>query len=327
MTGAPLPPGADTVIRVEHTDAEEEEGRVRINSDRDLGRHIRSAGRDARAGERILRAGTTVGHGQVAVLASQGYADVPVHGTPSVAILPTGDELAPLGEFDRVADGEGIPESNSPALAAAVRALGTEARALEIAGDSRESILAGIRQARSADVLVTIGGASMGEADLLKRVLADEGFELDFWRVRIRPGTPFSLGFLPGEDGRDRLPVFGLPGNPGSAFVTFQVFVRPFLLAMAGHRALHRPLLRARAGERLASNEDLTHFLRVELTEQHPHPVAHLTGSQSSGLVQSLGWADALAVVPEGTASVDQGDLLDVLLLGDGPGWFRTPPI
>lgn len=328
MTGAPVPPGADTVIRVEHTDAEErEDGRVRIHTDRDLGRHIRPRGQDVEAGERIFRSGTTVGSGQVAVLASQGYASVPVHRIPRVAILPTGDELAPLDDFEAVRGGRMIPESNGPTLAEAVRAAGGAPLPLGIARDRPESILRRIDEGRGADVLLTIGGASMGEADLLKRVLAEEGFALDFWRIRIRPGTPFSLGFLPRPGDEGPLPVFGLPGNPASAFVTFEVLVRPFLLRLAGHRRIHRPVVRARAGEHFSSAPRITHFFRVELVENDPLPVAHLTGSQSSGLVQSLGRADALAVVREGTEAISQGEIVDVLLLGEGPGWSQAPPV
>ncbi len=329
MTGAPVPPGADTVIRVEHTDAEEgEQGVVRIRTDRDRGRHIRPGGQDVRAGERLLRAGRAVGPGQAAVLASQGYATVPVHEVPTVAILPNGDELLSLDAFDEIREGgASIPESNGPALAAAIRSLGARPRLLEIARDTRESILARLEEARGADALLTIGGASMGEADLLKRVLSDVGYEVDFWRVRIRPGSPFSLGFLPTEGDEGPMPVFGLPGNPASSFVTFQILVRPFLLALAGHRRVHRPVLRARAGEPFASKAHLTHFFRVKLEERDPLPVARLTGPQSSGLVQSLGIADALAVVPEGSEGAEQGEVFDVVLLGDGPGWSAEAPV
>ena len=161
----------------------------------------------------------------------------------------------------------------------------------------------------------------MGEADLLKRVLSEVGFELDFWRVRIRPGSPFSLGFLP-RTGREPLPVFGLPGNPGSAFVTFQVLVRPFVLALGGHSRVHRPTIRARAVDPLRSPARLTHFFRVRVSgDPASGAEVRLTGHQSSGLVRSVALADGLAVVPEGVEEVKPGDDVRVLLLGDGPGW------
>lgn len=334
MTGAPVPEGADSIIRVEDTDGEEiSREAVRIFSDRDVGRHIRPAGRDARAGEILVPEGTTVAAGQVAVLASQGYARVPVHRRPRVAFLPNGDELAPLDDFEEVLAGRAVPESNGPTLTAASRAAGAEPRLLPIARDHPESILRRLDEAQDADVLVTMGGASMGEADLLKRVLADRGYELDFWRVRIRPGSPFSLGFLPRpsdahpdrEDGTRRLPVFGLPGNPGSAYVTFQLFVRPFLLALAGHSRVHRAVVRARTGETLESPARLTHFFRVRLQEEERGWRAGLTGPQGSGLVQSLARADGLAVVPEGIERVEAGDEVRVILLGEGPGWREDP--
>lgn len=325
MTGAPLPSGADTVIRVEDTDAEESrEGRVRIDSDRDVGRHVRPAGEDFTAGEAFLARGTRIGSGQVAALAAQGYARVPVHRRPVVAVMPNGDELASLDRFESVREGRAVPECNGPALAAAARRAGADPRLLPIARDERKSILERLDEAAGADVLVTVGGASMGEADLLKRVLAGRGFELDFWRIRIRPGSPFSLGTLPVD--RERLPVFGLPGNPGSAFVTFQILVRPYLMALAGHQRLHHASVRARAGEALRSPARLTHFFRVRLEERgEGPPEARLTGPQGSGLVQSLGRADGLAVVREGVETVEEGEELTVIHLNEGPGWQREP--
>jgi len=320
MTGAPLPPGADTVIRVEHTDGEEAEaGVVRVRSDEDRGRHVRPAGEDVEEDTLLLGAGTEVGPAQIGALAAQGYARIPVRRRPTVAILPTGDELVPLEEFGRI-DGGGIPESNGPALAAAVRAAGCAARPLPVTPDRKDAILQGIEGARGTDVLVTTGGASMGEADLLKRVLDDEGFRLDFWRVRIRPGSPFSLGFLPVAGEERPLPVFGLPGNPASAFVTFQVLVRPYLLALAGHRRVHRAVVTAEAGEALRSPARLTHFFRVTLDEIGTGPVARLSGPQGSGLVVPTARARGLAVVDEGVEEIGAGDPVRVILLDEGPG-------
>ncbi len=320
MTGAPLPPGADTVIRVEHTDRERAEaGVVRVRSDEDRGRHVRPAGEDVEEGTLLLDEGTEVGPAQVGALAAQGYDRIPVRRRPTVAILPTGDELVPLQEFDRIG-GSGIPESNGPALAAAVRGAGCAARPLPVAPDRKDAILQGIKGARGTDVLVTTGGASMGEADLLKRVLDDEGFRLDFWRVRIRPGSPFSLGFLPGADEEPALPVFGLPGNPASAFVTFQVLVRPYLLALAGHRRVHRAVVTAEAGEALRSPARLTHFFRVTLDETGTVPVARMSGPQGSGLVVPTARARGLAVVDEGVEEIGAGDPVRVVLLDEGPG-------
>jgi len=176
-----------------------------------------------------------------------------------------------------------------------------------------------VARARSegADVLLTSGGASMGEHDLIKRVLDDLGFELDFWRVRMRPGTPFSFGTLPRLKETSPLPVFGLPGNPASSFVTFQVFCRPYLLKLAGHRRIHRPVLLATAGEDFRSPAHLTHFFRVTLSGDPARPVARSTGPQTSGLVRGQGLAQALAVVPEGRKLLEEGERVRVILLDD----------
>jgi len=323
MTGAPVPPGADTVIRVEDTDAEEgEESRVRVSSDRDLGRHIRPAGEDVKVGEPLLGRATEIGSAQIGALAAQGYLELPVYRRPRVGILPTGDELVSPGELHRIEEG-GIPESNGPSLAAAVREAGGEPRLLPAAEDRREAILRSLEHLRGCDLAVTTGGASMGEADLLKRVLDEEAFRLDFWRVRIRPGSPFSYGVLPGPEGE--LPLFGLPGNPTSAFVTFEVFVRPYLLARGGRTRIHRPTLRARAGERIGSPARLTHFFRVKLEGPREDPVARLSGPQGSGLLTPLARCDGLAVVPEGVEEVEAGEPLEVILLWSGPGGRSDP--
>jgi molybdopterin molybdotransferase len=329
MTGAPVPPGADAIVRVEDTDAEADPGQVRVYSNPGPGKDIRPGGQDMLAGEEVLPAGTTVGSGQIGLLAATGASRVMVHRKPRVAILSNGDEIASAGEFHRVLAGNAIPETNSPTLAAAVQAAGGVPLPLGIARDTRESILEKVAQARAkeADVLITSGGASMGEYDLFKRVLHDQGFELDFWRVKMRPGTPFSFGSLPPGEGTTPMAVFGLPGNPASSFVTFQLFCRPYLLRLAGHHRIYRPVLMAQAGETLRSPGHLTHFFRVTLKGDPAFPVAVPTGSQTSGLVRSQGLAHGLAMLPEGQPEVREGDTLRVILLddfglgGDRPGF------
>jgi molybdopterin molybdotransferase len=332
MTGAPVPPGADTIVRVEDTDAEAEPRQVKVFSCPQPGKDIRSGGQDMLEGEEVLPRGTTIGPGQIGLLSATGWPEIPVHRRPRVAVLSSGDEIAGAEEFHRVLDGQAIPETNSPTLLAAVRGVGGVPIPLGIARDNRESILEKVADARRkrADVLVTSGGASMGEHDLFKRVLDDLGFDLDFWRVKMRPGTPFGLGFLPSEGENRPLPVFGLPGNPASSFVTFQVFCRPFLLRLAGHRRIFRPVVLARAGGAFHSSPNLTHFFRVVLSGDPAAPVATATGSQTSGLVQGQGLAHGLAVSPEGTESIPEGSALRVILLDDfglggmEPGFFSA---
>lgn len=330
MTGAPMPPGADTVVRVEDTDAEAISGTVLVFSIQDRGRNIRPGGQDMVAGDEVLASGTSLASGQIGVLAAAGRQEVQVRRRPRVAILSNGDELAGASDFHRVKAGEAIPETNGTTLAAAVAASGGIPLQLGIADDTEASILEGIESARNleADALLTSGGASMGERDLFKRVLDKVGFRLDFWRVRIRPGTPFSFGTIPAKGSGGPMHVFGLPGNPASSFVTFQIFARPFLLALAGHRRIHRPVVKVETASLLKSPAHLTHFFRVRL-EGSPWPTrAHLTGPQGSGLVLGQGHAHGLGVVPEGVTRVTPGERINVILLeelglgGEEPGYL-----
>ncbi|MEM7417219.1 MAG: gephyrin-like molybdotransferase Glp [Gemmatimonadota bacterium] len=314
MTGAPVPTDADTIIRVEDTDGEETPGFVAVRDDRDVGRHIRPAGQDLTKGMQLFPAGHSIGPGTIGVLAAAGRAEALVHRSPSVALLATGDELRTPEQYADVEAGRGVPESNGTMLAAATRAIGAHPLPLGIAADRSEIIREKLDAAESADVLVTIGGASMGEADLVKRVLDDYGFEQDFWRVRMRPGSPISFGWIP-RDGR-RQPVFGLPGNPSSAFVTFELFVRPFLLRMAGHTEVQRPIVPCTATERFSTPAALTYFQRVRLRPGPEGLTAGLTGPQLSGLVRGLASADGLAVIPPDVDVVEAGDPVDVVWFG-----------
>ena len=317
MTGAPIPEGADTVIRVEDTDGEERPGHVRIFEERDRGRHVRGAGQDMRRGASLLGPGYTVTAGALGVLAAAGRGSVLVFKAPTVALLATGDELRTLDQYEEVRAGRGIPESNRPMLSAMVRQAGAQPVELGIAADDPMDLRRMIEEGAEADVLITVGGASMGEADLVKRVLDEAGFEQDFWRVKVRPGSPISFGWL--RRGERRQPVFGLPGNPSSAFVTFEVFVRPFLLRSAGHRRVLRRTVTCLAAEQMDAPAALTYYHRVSITPGKDCLRARLTGPQGSGLVTGLALADGLAVIPPETTSVQEGDPILVMLLDTGP--------
>ena len=320
MTGTPVPEGADCVVRVEHTDAERQPGRVAVFSEGDRGRNVRPAGQDMRAGETVLVRGTTLGAGQLGVLAACGLTSVEVHRRPVAAVLASGDEIAPAERFAEVAAGRAIPDTNGPMLAAAVAEAGGEGVRPGIARDTEESVREHLlRGAAQADLLITIGGASMGEGDLFKRVLDELGYQSDFWRARIRPGSPVGFGHLPVE-GRAAVPVFGLPGNPASAFVTFHLLARPFISALAGHRHPFPPVVRARAGVAMGGPSGLAVYPRVRLLPASGGGwTAVLSGHQSSALVAPTGRADGLAVIPEGVQRIAEGQEVDVLLLG-GPG-------
>ena len=329
MTGAPVPDGFDTVIRVEHTDGEAEPGFVVVVRTDDLGRHVRAAGRDMRRGGETVPAGTTVHSGSLPVILASGCDPVPVHRRPRVGVLSSGDELVEVDRFDRVATGRGIPDTNRAMILAAVAEAGAVPVDLGVVADDSAALLAKFHGIGEVDALITTGGASMGERDLLKKILLLLGFRLGFWRARVRPGSPLSFGHLPHEG--DHIPVFGLPGNPASAFVTFHVFVAPFLRARLGSARPGGLTVVARTTETLPSAPRLTHFLRVRLFgatwgDRHrrrrgplaePGGVPHCspTGPQGSGLVRSLRDADGLAVVGEGVARVEAGEPVPVLLL------------
>lgn len=322
MTGAPVPPGADSVIRVEDTDAEASPGQVRVLHDRDVRRNVRPAGEDFRPGDVVLRSGQPIHAGTVGVLASLGLTRVRVGQRPRVTILTTGDELVGPERYQEVVEGSGVPESNGPMLAAAVAAAGGIATVLGPVPDDLEALAAAIQEARGAHAMVTVGGASMGEADLVKRALDRGGFVQDFWRVAMRPGSPFSFGWLPGAP--ERTPVFGLPGNPASAYVTFEVLVRPCLLRMAGHARVHRRRVTATAAAPLQGSGH-TQFVRVRLHHQGALLVAEPAGPQGSGLSSGLAHVEALAVLPAG-ASVAPGHPVDTILLDPGPSAaFESP--
>jgi molybdopterin biosynthesis enzyme len=331
MTGAPLPAGADSVIRVEDTDAEvASPGTVEIRSARDAHRNVRPGGQDMEADDEVAPAGTRLTSGWIAVLGTAGVDPVPVHRSPVVAILTGGDELRPTSAFDDVAAGRAIPDSNAPMLAAAVVEAGGVPLLLGPARDDPADLRRWIEGAAGADLLLTVGGASMGEADLLKRTLEDDGLRIDFWRARIRPGSPVAFGWLPRPGARPvgpPIPLLSLPGNPASAWVTFQLLGRPLLYRMSGRPGPFPPVVSAVAGDRLPSSERLCHFHRVTL-EPAPagsaRPTARLSGHTGSGLVSSLGRADALAVVPEGVASIAPGEDVEVILVKEVDG-VRVP--
>jgi molybdopterin molybdotransferase len=309
MTGAPVPGGADSVVRVEDTDAGTSD--VLVRDDRDAARNIRRRGEDVQCGAPVLPAGAVLEAAQLGVLASVGCSAPRVHRRPRVAILATGDELVPVEQFGAVQRGERIVSSNSYALAAAVREAGGEAVPLGIAPDDPSAIAARLESARGCDVILTTGGVSVGEFDYTRDVVQRLGGALSLWRVRMRPGAPLGFGALFGA------PWLGLPGNPVSALVTFELFARPLIRVLAGHRRPHRRLIEVVTAEEIAIAAPLTHFLRVTLEGRDGAvPRARLTGSQSSGMLTSMARADALLVVPPEPSTVPAGTRLAAIPLG-----------
>jgi molybdopterin molybdotransferase len=309
MTGAPVPEGCDTVVRVEDTDGGLE--RVRIRDARDARRNVRPRGEDIAAGRVAIAAGTPLGAAQIGVLASLGFADVEVVRAPRVAILTSGDELVELDRFDEVRNGTKIVSSNGYTLRALVRAAGGEPVYLGIARDTPDALRALLEHARGCDMIITSAGISVGEHDHMRGVLAAMGAVMKFWRVRMRPGAPIGFGLLDGK------PWIGLPGNPVSTMVTFELFARPAIHRMRGHRKLFRRPVPVVLDEPVTIGAELTHFLRAIVTVRDGRSTARLTGPQSSGILTSMSNANALLVVPPDRRSVAAGETLHAILIGD----------
>jgi molybdopterin molybdotransferase len=309
MTGAPVPQGADTVVRVEDTDGGITN--VEIRDARDAGKNVRPRGEDIMTGQVAIAAGTPLGAAQIGVLASLGFAEVDVVRAPRVAILTSGDELVELDGFDEVRAGRKIVSSNGYTLQTLVRAAGGEPVYLGIALDTPESLRALLEKARSCDMIVTSAGISVGEHDHMRGVLEAMGAEMKFWRVRMRPGAPIGFGLLDGK------PWIGLPGNPVSTMVTFELFARPAIHKMRGHTKLFRRPVTVVLEEPVSIGADLTHFLRAIVTVRDGRSMARLTGPQSSGILTSMSNANALLVIPPDRRSVEAGESLHAILIGD----------
>jgi molybdopterin molybdotransferase len=253
----------------------------------------------------VLESGALLGAAEIGLLATLGYTQVSVVRRPRVAILSTGNELADLG--DEPGPGQ-IPNTNTYSLMAQVIETGCEAVNLGVAPDRLDAIEARLRAGLGADVLVSSAGVSVGELDLVRDALERLGATLHLWKVSMRPGKPITFGTLGGR------PIFGLPGNPVSAMVTFELFVRPALRRLAGHRVLERPRLRARAAGRIDNPGSRRGYLRVALMQNGGEWRARLTGDQGSAILRSMVLADGLAVVPGDTVIPEGGDV-DVIVL------------
>ena len=312
LTGAPVPDGSDAVLQQELVTVVD--GVVAIRQPVVVGNNVRMAGSDVRPGVTLARKGTELGPAEIALLASLGVHPLTVTRRPRVAILATGDELAPLGQPLRPGQ---IHESNSPYLIAAVWRAGAIPVPLGIARDREDEIRAKITQARSADFVLTSGGVSVGDYDLVKQLLAEQG-SMDFWRVRMRPGKPVAFGML-GET----TPLLGLPGNPVSAAVTFELFGRPALRTLLGCAQVERPQIEVVLAESVGeiARSDRRHFVRARLASRDGLLMAHTTGAQDSHLISSLQGATALLVIGEGEGIVRAGDHVQALLLNDALPW------
>jgi len=317
FTGAPLPEGADTVVRQEDTDEGAET--VTIVRDRDVGVNIRRVGEDIRRGATVLTAGTALGPAPLGVLASLAVAQPLVYRRPRVAILGSGDEIVDLDRPEEILSGRKIASSNTHTLIALVRRAGGAPVNLGIARDTPESLREHFRRALDCDLLVTTAGISVGEHDHVRSVLAELGAELRFWKLRMRPGAPVGFGLL------GATPWIGLPGNPVSAMVTFELFVRPAIRKMCGHPLPFRRGVGVRMAEPVTLKPKLQHFLRGIVREGPNGLEARLTGPQGSGILTSMVLANALLVIPEGQFETPAGSPVRALLLDD-PIHQEEPP-
>jgi molybdopterin molybdotransferase len=312
MTGAPVPRGADAVVRIEDTDRGTT--RVTIVSDRDLaGRgNVRPRGEDVESGAVVFARGTTIGASHLGALASVGCAMPTVHRQPRVTILASGDELVLLDRFDEVQAGRRIVSSTSYALPALLRQAGANVRVLPLLADNLDAVTDALRSAvlDGCDLLVTTGGVSVGAHDYTRDALAALGGTLGFWRARIRPGGPIGTGQVLG------VPWLGLPGNPVSTMVTGALFALPLIRTLGGHAAVHHAPLRVRVCETVDTPAALTYFVRVRLTVAVDGVLeARLAGPQGSNLLRTMALADALLVVPETVVRAEAGMILSALLL------------
>lgn len=321
-TGAPIPSGADAVVMVERAD--EVDGLVTPHPGQNLrsGLGIRPVGSDVQAGERVLAAGQVLGPAELGMLASMGMSRAPLHARPVVGVFSTGDELVRPGQ--PLGPGQ-IYDSNRPTLLAAVAQAGGQPLDLDVIrdqpGELEQRLASGLA---AADLFVTSGGVSMGELDLLKPLLARWGV-VHFGRVLMKPGKPMTFGTLPVRqaDGTiDRAqparPIFALPGNPVSALVTFQLFVRPAIRRLLGHQATSLPRITATLGHEFRLDPERPEFHRVTLRREGGRFVAISTGSQASSRLLSASGANGLLVLEQAEGILPAGAERSVLLLDDG---------
>ncbi len=308
MTGAPVPKGADSVVQFENTNEthrEADSSKIGILAEAKAGLNIRKAGEDIARESLVLHKGAIIRPAETGVLASLGRSQVRVIRRPVIAILATGDEVVDVSQ--PLPPGK-IYNSNTYSLAALVLRYGGIPKLLGIALDNEESLSAKLRQGRDSDMLITIGGVSVGDYDVVKDVLAKEG-EITFWRVRMKPGKPLAFGRIKGT------PHLGLPGNPVSAMITFELFGRPAILKMMGKNIPSRPTTQAIIENPVVNNDGRRIFARVIVEKREDQYYARLTGPQGSGVLTSMALANGLVIIPEDKARVEAGEIVQVIML------------
>ena len=306
MTGAPIPPGADSVIEIELTNYDGPKSTwVEVQQEVLPHNNVRPAGEDMRKGQVIMQRGAEIGHWEIGILATLGYAHVPVVRRPRVAILGTGDEVIDIDEPLRPGK---IRNSNSYLLEAAVRQAGAEVQRLGVAQDTVESLREKFREAATYDLIFTSGGVSVGDFDLVKDIMNEQG-TINFWRINMRPGKPVAFGHI------GSVPLLGLPGNPVSTAVTFELFGRPILRKMQGHTRLLKPQIPVVVEDGVSDSVMRRHYVRAHVEWHNDHFVAHTTGNQGSNIMTSLLQANAFVIVPEGGTTIAPGEIAKAMML------------
>lgn len=308
MTGAPVPPGADAVVKRE--DSQEFEGSVVIRTLPRKHDHIRFAGEDIRTGEMILEKGTLLEAPEIGVLASLRRRMVFCRQRPVVAIIATGDEVADLDE--ELAEGK-IPSSNSWSLISRVRQLGAVPLYLGIARDTAADLRGKFARASRADLILTSGGVSMGDYDVVRDVMTESGNSMEFWKVRVKPGRPLAFGVI------NNIPAIGLPGNPVSTMLSFDLFARPAILKFMGALTLTLPRVRARLTEEIRGSSDRPQYVRGILKRCGDELCASPTGPQGSGILSSMARGNCYMIVPQGNETLKEGEYVECEIFR--PSW------
>jgi molybdopterin molybdotransferase len=312
MTGAPLPDGADAIVRLEETTGDKDT--VVISTSYKVGNDVRLAGADVKTGEGVISQGAVLRPAEIGMLASLGRSFIYVHQRPTVAVISTGDELV---EIDEEPSPWKIVNSNGYSNMAQIMDCGATPLYVGIAKDTKEDLTAKFNAALRADVIVSSGGVSLGDYDFVKDVIAESGHAMHFWQVAMRPGKPLVYGRVGGK------PFFGLPGNPVSSMVSFEQFVRPAILKMMGCRNLYRRTIRVPLEEDISKVKGLTFFIRARIEWQDGRYRIMTTGDQSSGILKSMVKANGLVVLPEEVTELKKGDEVTVQLIDHG---FCTTP-
>jgi len=313
MTGAVIPEGADAVIRQEDTFKDGKTVTLYVAAKK--GENIRFAGEDVRKGELVVKKGSLLHPAHIGMLASLGKASVKVYRKPRVAIMSTGDELVHI----KTNPGPGkIVNSNSYSLAAQILECGATPVMLGIVKDKKSDLEKKFQTAIRADVIISTGGVSVGDFDFVKNVMGEIGNAMHFWQVAMRPGKPLAFGAI------KNVPLFGLPGNPVSAMVSFEQFVRPSLLKMQGHRNIFRQTIKAVCAEDFQKQAGFRHFIRAIVRKEKDRYIATTTGDQGSGILKSMVAANGLIVMGENETRIKKGTLVTVQMLNDSLSWSET---